>query len=85
MPSSFRLPREAAASRRAEILERAGRKVKHLSKEEKLASKYCSVGEHPAEDALYYCMHCKRTFCEEHGDEKHGLCNEDIVKGAGQV
>ena len=72
------------ADRIKEIEERSKKPAREMSKEEKLASKYCSVGEHDTEEALYYCMHCKRTFCEEHGDERTGVCNECIEEAAGQ-
>lgn len=67
-----------------EIKDRSKKDVKEISKEEKLASKYCSVGNHYTEEKLYYCIHCHRTFCEEHGDETQGICNECIEKTAGQ-
>jgi len=67
-----------------EIEERAQCRITEMSKEEKMTSKYCSVGEHETEEQLFYCKHCKRTFCEEHGDEVNGICNECIEEQAGE-
>lgn len=67
----------------SEIEERAQKEVEEMSKEEKLSSKYCSVGDHETEEPLYYCKHCHRTFCEEHGDETANLCIDCIEEAAG--
>jgi transposase-like protein len=68
--------------RLSELRERAKQKFKVLTKTEKLESKYCTVGEHEVDEQLYVCQNCRRTFCEQHGDEKKSLCNDCILKYA---
>lgn len=68
-----------SVSRMKEIEEHAKSNVTEMTKEEKLSSKYCCVGEHSTKETLSYCAHCKRTFCEEHGEESINICS-DCVK-----
>jgi len=68
-----------SVSRMKEIENNAKKEMIEMTKEEKLNSKYCCVGEHGTGEELFYCIHCKRTFCEEHGEESINICS-DCVK-----
>lgn len=68
-----------------EILEESAKPVKEQNTEEKLASGYCSVGEHKTKERLFLCKHCKRTYCFEHGDEDKGFCNECLLEYGGST
>jgi len=78
-------PDSGDTGRIKEIEDRSKQSMEEMSKEAKLASKFCAVGEHQTEEQLYYCKHCHRTFCAEHGDEERGLCNDDIADEAGET